>query len=205
MTKLVGGMMVVRNEALRIADCLEWHLPYLDQIVICDQESDDNTVEIAKQVLTKWGGDWQIISDKQWGFCEPSKQKAADLLTTQYILYFDADEKFNKEFLGTMKESLLRDNYDGYTFKRDNIFVVKVYDDNVPIQPKFLRVKHPAHDYQLRLTKRELSAFPEYIHYRVRINKENPKVAKISLAIEHVKSITEQWEDIKRYQIINKK
>lgn len=205
MNKLVGGMMVVRNEALRIKECLEWHLPYLDQIVICDQESSDDTVEIAKKVLIKWGGDWQIITDKQWGFCEPSKQKTADLLITDWIFYFDADEKFNKEFLGNMKQSLLRDNYDGYTFKRDNIFVVKVYDDNVPIGPKFLRVKHPAHDYQLRLTRRSISMFPDMIHHRVRLQVENPKVAKISQSIEHVKSITEQWDDIKRYQIVNKK
>lgn len=198
MKQTIGLMMVVRNEAKRIKKCLEWHLPYVEQVVICDQQSDDGTQEIIKAVLEKWGKDWQLISDKQWGYCEPSKQKVADLLVTDWILYVDADETFPKEFLERMHDIVAENNIDGYNFPRNNYFDVQVYNNNVPIEPKWLSVLHPSKDYQLRLTKRELSVFPVFLHHRVRLGGEN-RQGKLVYPIEHRKTLTEQWDDNKRY------
>jgi len=203
----IGLMMVVRNEAKRIKECLEWHLPYVDQVVICDQESDDGTLEIVKECLTKWNGDWQVITDKQWGYCEPSKQKAADLLITDWILYVDADEKFPQSFLEDMHEIVKTDKFDGFRFPRYNYFSVQVFGENVPIKPKWITVLHPAKDPQLRLTRRSLSIFPIYLHNRVRIFRADGKkyMQDLPFPIEHRKTVTEQWDDEKRYKVANGK
>lgn len=202
----VGLMMVVRNEIKRLKECLDWHVPYMQEVSICDQESDDGTWELLQDYAGKSKIPFKISQDKQWGFCEPSKQKAADQLTTDWILYLDADEKFPVEFLLRLPE-LLKMEYDGFTFPRRNIFEVQVFNDNVPIEPKWLEVEHPSKDYQLRLTRRVLSEFPPYLHNRVRVaGKTNgERIGKLIYGIEHRKTVSEQWADNDRYKIINER
>lgn len=203
----VGLMMVLRNEKNRIRECLDWHLPFVDCVAICDQESDDGTWEILKEYKEKSLVPFNLIGDKQWGFCEPSKQKTADLLKCDWILYVDADEKFHETFLNEMHLICNNDKVDGFMFPRDNFFKVQVFDDNVPIDPKFVIAKHPAKDPQLRLTRKSLSVFPEYLHHRVRINRAdgNRYFWTLPYPIYHEKIFTEQWEDNKRYKIVNNK
>lgn len=200
-------MMVVRNERKRIKECLDWHLPFVDEVAIIDQMSDDGTWEFLKEYFKDDKYAYVITQDKQWGYCEPSKQKAADLLTTDWILYADADEKFPIEFLKEMHLMTENPDYDGYTCNRNNIFHVKVFGDNVPIEPKWLDVQHPAKDSQLRLTRASCSVFPAFLHNRVRVMNEKgeKRLGKTHFAIDHFKDIQEQWEDESRYKLINKK
>lgn len=197
MKQTIGLMMVVRNEAHRLLDCLDHHLPYVDEIAICDQESTDGTWQIIQEYQAKSKIPFYALQDKPHGYCEPSKQLTANQLKTDWILYLDPDEKFPKEFLEKMHEIVETGDADGYTFPRNNIFLVQVYDESVPIIPKWLRVRHPSRDYQLRLTRKSKSWFPEFLHNRVRVEGRNIK--KLGSAIDHIKTITEQWEDQKRY------
>jgi hypothetical protein len=82
-----------------------------------------------------------------------------------------------------------------------------VFDENVPIEPKWLQVQHPAKDPQLRLTRSSCSEFPEFLHHRVRIinDKGEKRMGKLPFHIEHIKDLKEQWDDHKRYQLINHK
>lgn len=207
MKKTIGLMLVVRNEGHRIKECLEWHLPYVDQVVLCDQQSSDNTLEIAQKCFEAWGGDWQILNDKDWGYCEPSKQKTADLLITDWILYVDPDEKFPKLFLEGMHKLIETEEWDGFIFPRYNFFDVTIFDNNVPIEPKMMRIQHPKKDPQLRLTRRSVSKFPEFLHHRVRILNEKGEKRQFVLPypIEHVKTIRDQWDDNRRYKAVNHK
>jgi glycosyltransferase involved in cell wall biosynthesis len=205
MKNTIGLMMVLRNERGRIKRCLNWHVPFVDEVAICDQESDDGTWEILKEYKKSVEKPFYLIRDKKWGFCEPSKQKTADLLKTDWVLYLDADEKFPKKFLKRMHKIVEENDHYGYTFPRNNIFRVKVFSNNVPIVPKWLKVQHPSRDYQLRLTRRDLSCFPPHLHHRVRIKSEKRNIGKMIYAIDHLKTLSEQWEDNQRYRIINKK
>lgn len=198
-------MMVVRNEIDRIKDCLEWHLPYIDQVVICDQESDDGTWEFLQDLATEISIPIEIWQDKKWGYCEPSKQVTADKLSTDWILYVDADERFPKVFLEKVHEIIDTEEFDSFRFPRYNYFDVQVFDDNVPITPKWLTVQHPAKDPQTRLTRKSLSKFPVYLHHRVRVlnDKGEKRMFDLPYPIEHRKTVIEQWGDQKRYAVIN--
>lgn len=203
----IGLMLVVRNEIKRIKECLDWHLPFVDEVAICDQESDDGTWEYLGEMLTKSKVPVQLIQDKKWGFCEPSKQKTADLLHTEWILYVDPDEKFSIEFLKNMNKIIEEHpETNGFLFPRYNFFDVQVFDDSVPIEPKWLTIQHPKKDPQLRLTRATVSKFPEFLHHRVRV--ENAKgeklVYELPYPIEHHKTLTEQWDDQKRYGKVGK-
>lgn len=201
--KTIGLMMVVRNERERLAQCLDWHIPFIDEVVICDQQSDDETLEVIKTWENMSKIPFHILKDKNWGFCEPSKQHAADILKTDWILYVDPDEKFPLLFLERMHK-LIEENsqYNGYNLERKNIFEVQVFTDDVPIYPKKLSVVHPKRDPQLRLTKKSVSIFPPFLHNRVRIT---GLACDLPYEIEHIKTVSEQWEDNKRYKIINTK
>jgi glycosyltransferase involved in cell wall biosynthesis len=198
----IGLMMVVRNEKEKINKCLDWHLPYFDEVSICDQKSEDGTWEILQEYKKKSKIPFSLWQDEPAGFPETSKQKTVSLLKTDWVLLVDADEFFSKEFLEKMHEIVKDKKFIGYTFPRNNIFHVKVYDDSVPIKPKWLKVLHPSRDYQLRLSIRKFSVFPPFLHHRVRINGETngDKIGISTYAINHIKTIQDQWEDQRRYK-----
>jgi glycosyltransferase involved in cell wall biosynthesis len=201
----IGLMMVVRNEIKRIGKCLDWHLPYVDEVSICDQSSTDGTNQLLQEYKDKSKIPFRLWTDNPRGYCEPSKQITADLLKADWILYVDADEKFPIEFLKQMHNIVDIAKVDGFRFPRYNYFEVQVYDDNVPITPKWVTVLHPAKDPQLRLTRRSLSKFPVYLHHRVRIfNAKGEKLmVDLPYPIEHKKTVKDQLEDNKRYAIAN--
>lgn len=203
----IGLLMVVRNESKRIKKCLELYLPYVDQVAICDQQSDDGTWEILKEYAKhSKKGKVTIWQDKQWGYCEPSKQPTADMLSTDWILYVDPDEEFPIVFLEIMHKQVEDERWDAYRFPRINVFRIKVFDDNVPITPKWVEAVHPKKDHQTKLSRAEVSKFPPYLHNRVRYMRgEEKRHYDLPYPIKHVKEVTEQWEDNRRYEIVNKK
>lgn len=207
MKQTIGLLMVVRNEAKRIKKCLELYLPYVEQAVICDQQSDDGTWEILKDyAMHSKKNKVKIWQDKKWGYCEPSKQKTFEMLSTDWVLYVDPDEEFPRSFLSIMHKQVEDEKYDAYRFPRMNVFRMKVYDDNVPISPKWVEAVHPKGDHQTKLTRSEVSVFPPYLHNRVRYMRgEEKRLYDLPYPIKHVKEITEQWEDNARYKEANKK
>jgi hypothetical protein len=200
MKQTIGLMMVVRNEVKVIRDCLNFYTPYVDEIAICDQTSRDGTYKILQEY--KPNVPYRLWRDNPRGYCEPSKQITADLMKSDWILYVDPDERFPKEFLKQMHNIVENTSMNGFNFPRDNFFEVQVFDDNVPIEPKWMIIKHPANDDQRRLTRRSVSVFPPHLHHRVRITGE---AETLPYRIRHIKTLTEQWQDNKRYSIVNKK
>jgi len=95
--KLIG-ITRVRNEALIIADTVEHHLGHCDSIILYDDYSQDDTVNIAKEV----GGDRiEIICGKSWRTNrEAEETRHRDLLLNKirelgadWCFCFDADER----------------------------------------------------------------------------------------------------------------
>jgi glycosyltransferase involved in cell wall biosynthesis len=78
---------IVKNESENIARCLESVKPYVDELIIVDTGSDDNTVEIAHQYGAK-------VFYFQW--CDDfaaAKNYAMSQATSNWILFLDADEE----------------------------------------------------------------------------------------------------------------
>lgn len=63
-----------------------------DEIIICDDCSKDESVEIAKDILAKWKGKWQVIvNDKNLGY-RKNFQKAISLCHGDIIFLSDQDD-----------------------------------------------------------------------------------------------------------------
>lgn len=87
----LSAAIATYNEAENIGDCLQSIKEIVDEIIIVDGTSSDNTVEIAKQYGAKVD-----VTDNPPNF-HINKQKAFDLATGDWILYLDADERVSKK------------------------------------------------------------------------------------------------------------
>lgn len=90
--------MIVKNEEQDLAACLDCVKGWVDEIVILDSGSQDNTKEIALAYGAKFyeNLDWQ-------GFGK-QRQLAQQYVTSDYVLWLDADERITPE----LKQSILQ-------------------------------------------------------------------------------------------------
>lgn len=66
-----------------------------DEIIICDDQSKDNSVLIAKSILQQWSGKWRIIiNEHNLGF-KKNFQKAMGLCKGDIIFLSDQDDVWN--------------------------------------------------------------------------------------------------------------
>jgi len=96
----IGVLMIVKNESKHLAACLETVQGWVDEIVILDSGSDDETESIARQFTDKFytNTDWQ-------GFGK-QRQFAQSYMTTDWVLPLDADERVTDELKNNIIEVL---------------------------------------------------------------------------------------------------
>ncbi|EER48318.1 UDP-glucose--lipooligosaccharide glucosyltransferase [Actinobacillus minor 202] len=90
--------MIVKNEAQDLAACLDTVKGWVDEIVILDSGSTDDTEQIAEQ----YGAKFYVNTDWQ-GFGK-QRQLAQQYVTSDYVLWLDADERVTPE----LKQSILQ-------------------------------------------------------------------------------------------------
>lgn len=128
-------------------------LSSFDEIVVCDMESTDNTVEIATRhgarVVTYPKGDESI--------CEVARDFAIHSASQPWVLVVDADELVTPELAECLTR--LSENADapaGVLIPRRNMFMG--------------RYVHDLSDYQLRFMRKDLARWPAVIHSRPEID-----------------------------------
>lgn len=135
------------NASLHLARVLDTVKDF-DEIVICDMESTDNTLEIVERygckIVTFPRGNYQI--------CEPARQTAIDSASYKWILVVDADELVTPQ----LKDYL-------YALTKQDNAPKGVY---IPRKSKFMgRFMHCFYpDYQLRFFIKEGTVWPPIIH-----------------------------------------
>jgi (heptosyl)LPS beta-1,4-glucosyltransferase len=90
--------LIVKNEAQHLKSCLETVKGWVDEIVILDSGSNDNTESIARQYTDKF-----YVNEKWPGF-GPQRQRAQSYIDSDFVLWLDADERVTDE----LKKSVLK-------------------------------------------------------------------------------------------------
>jgi tetratricopeptide (TPR) repeat protein len=107
--------MIVKNEAKNIGDCLRSVKPAIDEIIVVDTGSTDNTREIAQGVGAR-------VFDFTW--CDDfsaARNESIRHATGDYILWLDADDRVDASEVGKIRE-LKR----GFHSKKDKAYYLVV-------------------------------------------------------------------------------
>ena len=119
-----------------------------DEVVVCDMESTDDTVTIAKE----YGCKIVTFPKENHTCCEPARTFAIQSASNKWAFVVDADEIVTPELREELYQIIQQPNCAaGYYIPRQNMFM-----------SMFVRDFH--YDYQLRFLVREGTEWPPYIH-----------------------------------------
>ncbi|NGN99181.1 glycosyltransferase family 2 protein [Grimontia sp. S25] len=98
--------LIVKNEAQHLNACLSSVAGWVDEIVILDSGSTDETEDIARRYTDKF-----YVSEDWPGF-GIQRQRAQQYVTSDYVLWLDADERVTPELRTAILEAtaLPKDN-----------------------------------------------------------------------------------------------
>ena len=164
-----------------------------DEIVVCDMESTDSTLAIAKKhgcrITTFPKGNITIV--------EPARNFAIQQATHEWVLVVDADEVITpqlREYL--YKRSSEPDCPTGLFIPRQNMYLGK-YENG-----------KSAHDYQLRFMKRDKVDWPHTIHSVPKIDGPVEKIPMqyriIHLADESIRQLINKANIYSDNEVIKK-
>jgi len=104
----ISASMIVKNESSCLAKALE-SIKGVDEIIICDTGSTDNTIEIAKRYTNK------VFTDYKWNdhFAE-ARNHSLSKCTGDWVLIIDADETFEAGAIDKIKTLLNSSEINGH-------------------------------------------------------------------------------------------
>jgi len=148
----LSAIVITRNEAHNLHDCLQSMHGLVDEIIVVDSQSTDNTVAIAQQHGAK------VSQPADWPGFGPQKNRALELATCDWVFSIDADERMTPELATEIKQLLqLGDVNTAYKVPRLSFYCGK-FIHHAGWQP----------DYVLRLFRRGTAKFSDdLVHERV--------------------------------------
>lgn len=174
--------IIARDEEDRLPDCLASLGDLADEIILIDTGSTDQTATIAAAAGA------MVERHPLEGF-GPTKQRAVDRATGDWILSIDADERLT----AALREEIRRvvsgpDSAEGYELRRQSWFL-----------GRRMRFSGMSRDHVLRLFKRHAGRFTDAaVHERVEVR---GRVGRLNEPMEHhtIRSLAEFRAKIERY------
>ncbi|MGH8348872.1 MAG: glycosyltransferase family 2 protein, partial [Pseudomonas sp.] len=158
-------ILITRNEEHNVRACLE-SIAWVDEIIVVDSGSSDNTVAICKQLGAK-------VQVMDWPGFGPQKNRALDLAGGDWVLALDADERVSAELRGEIQAALVNPGENiAICFPRLSSYCGRV-------------MRHSGWwpDYVTRLFKRGHARFSDdLVHERLVVN---GRTAKLKQPLQH--------------------
>lgn len=164
----ITAVVNTHNEAANITRCLRSVHPHVDEIVVVDMESTDDTRILAKKFTSR------IFKHPHTGYVEPARNFAIDKAKSEWVFLIDADEEVPGD-LGISLRRLIMQDYTYFRIPRKNIIFGKW-------------VKHTGWwpDYQIRLFRKDAVTWSNEIHsIPVTLGKGTDLPVDESMAIIH--------------------
>lgn len=174
-------IIITRNEAANIADCLA-SVTLADERIVVDGNSTDDTADVARRSGAR------VVVKADWSGFGAQKNFALAQASGEWVLSIDADERVTPALAAQIKQAIERGEADGYEMPRLSSFCGRV-----------MRHSGWYPDYVLRLFKRGRARFSgDLVHERVIC--EGP-VARLSAPLTHapVKQIEDALSRMDRY------
>lgn len=165
----ISVAMIVKNEASDLALCLETVKDWANEIVILDSGSTDDTKKIALSYGAKF------YENTDWPGFGKQRQLAQQYVTSDYVLWLDADERVTP----ALRESILK------AVKQDRANTVYQLPRVSEVFGRAIRHSgwHP--DYVVRLYRTDYAQYgDELVHEKVHYP-AGTKVEKLTGDLEH--------------------
>ncbi|EPS0984538.1 glycosyltransferase family 2 protein [Vibrio vulnificus] len=92
--------LIVKNEAANLDACLKTVEGWVDEIVILDSGSSDETEAVARRYTDKF------FTNKEWPGFGPQRRLAQQYVESDYVLWLDADERVTPELKSSIQSTL---------------------------------------------------------------------------------------------------
>ena len=161
----VSAVIIAKNEEENIKDLLDLLTPYLDEIVVVDDYSEDRTREIAEN-----NPKTRVFKKKLERFDE-QRNYGAQKASNEWVLQLDADERPSKELLERIRDLINTDKYDAYSFH------VIGFD---ALTGEEVKVGYPR--IHTKLFKKSKAWYQGYVHEHVRVK---GKLKFVPLVVKH--------------------
>ena len=99
----ISAIIHTFNAGKHIEKCLE-SVKSVDEIIVCDMHSTDNTIEIAKKYGCK------ILYHENFGFAEVARTYSVSQASSEWVLVVDADEVIPEKLLAYLKNKIQSPN-----------------------------------------------------------------------------------------------
>jgi len=142
----ISCLILTWNEEHYIAQCVEYHKPYVDEVLVLDAHSFDRTRELAEAHGAK------VVLDPNVDDMGASINFGMAQASNDWILQVDADELFDKSLLKEIKQLIERSDVHAFNINRTNL------DDAAPIKTD---------DYQPRLYDRRFCEAQGIVHSQI--------------------------------------
>lgn len=114
----ISVAIAIFNESENIQRCLDAVADWVDEIIVVDGQSTDDTIKIVKKYKNA-----KIISTDNKPMFHLNKQMAIDACTSDWILQLDADEVVSSELKDEILNTIIDTKYNGFWIKRKNYFL----------------------------------------------------------------------------------
>lgn len=142
----IAVVIAAKNEEKDIKNCLD-SVKWVDEIVVVDDMSTDNTVNVAKEYTDK-----VYINDSKGDF-HRNKNMAIEKASCEWILSLDADEVVPEALSDEIRQAVKSENIQGYYLNRRNYFL-----------GKWVKGCDWYPDYIIRLFRKGVTQWPLEIH-----------------------------------------
>ncbi len=184
----VTAIVIARNEEKHIEACLK-SLEWVDEVVVIDNDSHDDTSKIAKKM---GAGVFEYKKIASEGNFSRIREFAVGKTTSEWVLFIDADEKVSTNLRTEIERRILEETkYSAYAIPRRNILL-----------------GHEMHwggwwpDYVLRLIRKDkLKGYHGELHEQPVIDGEiaklvNPLVHTTHESLSEMIEKTNKWSEI---------
>ena len=113
----ISALVLTRNDASMLQDCLE-QLNFVKEIIVLDQQSKDNTAQIAKKFTN------HLITTSDPNFSK-NRNVLAKKAKCKWLLYLDTDERIDEKNITEIKDAIGKSQFQAYYFPRKNIVLGK--------------------------------------------------------------------------------
>lgn len=181
----VTAVSFVYNEAENIRECLENLAPHVDQVLLIDMDSTDNTLDIAYEYTKDIYRKPHLVCGDQY------KEFLAHNAKGDWLLWFYPDERFGPKFLTDIRKLMESTEFDAYALMRHE------YRDGIRLMP---HGTNESPNFQNRLHRRGKGIFyTELVHAELH-GRFNPCPLPEEYFMEHRKTnVGQEFDNYRTY------